>query len=116
MPNGRSPGDQTPTPRAPGPKPQPPRRAIPGWVWWLALAAVLAFNVYAYGISRNPSRVTLTYSQFLDQVSAGNVTSVDITGQQVTGSLKNAIAQPAASATEAPSGSTASPSPSASGQ
>jgi cell division protease FtsH len=87
---------------------------IPGWVWWLALAGVLGFNVYAYGISRNPSRVTLTYSQFLDQVSAGNVNAVDITGQQVTGTLRTAITQPPETATAAPSGSASSPSPSAS--
>jgi cell division protease FtsH len=58
------------------------------------VAAVLALNVYAYGIAHEPSRITLTYSQFLDQVTAGNVQSVDITGQQVTGSLKSAITQP----------------------
>ena len=84
------------------------RRLLPTWVWWLAVAGVLALNVYAYVFSHNPTRVTLTYSQFLEQVSAANVATVDITGQQVTGNLRSAIAQPgsgSASGTPAPAGS-----------
>jgi cell division protease FtsH len=77
----------------------PPRRLIPSWVWWLAVAVVLALNVYAYGVSHYQTRINLTYSQFLEQVSAGNVGSVDITGQQVQGALRKAIEQPSATAT-----------------
>jgi len=88
-------------------QPPQPRRLLPTWVWWLAVAGVLALNIYFYGIGHNSSKITLTYSQFMDQVSSDNVGSVDITGQQVTGTLRKAIAQPAetaASATPAPSG------------
>ena len=93
--DGRRPGAPPP---GGGPNAQPPKRglSIPLWVYVVGILAVLAFEFYSFGVSRGPSRATLTYNQFLSEVSSGNVTKIDITGQSVTGTLRHGIAQPTA--------------------
>jgi cell division protease FtsH len=77
---------------------QPPRGPrLPSWILWLATLAILIWIGWSF-FAPSPNRVTLTYSQFLDQVNAGNVQSVNISGQQsATGTLNKAIPQPPAS-------------------
>src|SRR5579883_773121 len=67
---------------------------IPGWVWWTIFAVLLAWNLLTFLAPRGPATITLSYSQFLDQVNAGNVQSVTISGQAVEGRLKKAIPVP----------------------
>ncbi|HLH71788.1 MAG TPA: ATP-dependent zinc metalloprotease FtsH [Chloroflexota bacterium] len=69
---------------------------IPGWVWWTIFAVLLAWNLLTFLAPRGPATITLSYSQFLDQVNAGNVQSVTISGQAVEGRLKKAIPVPGA--------------------
>ncbi|MGI8553805.1 MAG: ATP-dependent zinc metalloprotease FtsH, partial [Dehalococcoidia bacterium] len=61
-----------------------------------------------YGMSHSPDRVILSYSQLIDQVNKGNVTKVDLTGQQATGTLHSAIAKPPPDAAAAPEASATS--------
>jgi cell division protease FtsH len=74
---------------------------IPGWVWWVFLAVLIAWNALTFFVPRGPPTINLPYSTFLDQVKAGNVASVTISGYQVDGTLKNAI--PVPDATPVPS-------------
>jgi len=104
-------------PKGPAGSPPPAaRRRLPTWVSIAALLAVLGLNYYVYGMSHQPSRITLTYTQFLEQVSAGDVTRVDITGQQLTGSLSSAIEQPSPDASSATPAATPAPGQSSSKQ
>lgn len=71
----------------------PPRR-FPGVRFLLLVAlAFLLWNVF--GTSYEPATLNLPYSTFLEQVRAGNVTTVEMVGQRVTGKLAEPIAPPA---------------------
>ena len=108
--NGKSPQGRQPK----GPDSQPPqparKRLFPSWFWWIALLAVLSWYLYGFVTSQGASRVTLSYTQFLDQVSSANVTRVDITGQQVTGNLRTPITQPPSNGADSTPGPQVSPS------
>ena len=79
----------------PGPAHDPvPRPRFPGWIWWVVAAGLIAWNVFTLFAARAPTTINLSYSAFLDQVQAGNVTSVTIAGQSANGQLKKAILIP----------------------
>ncbi len=96
-PDSRAPrsGRQRPGSGGAGGPAEPPSKswALPLWLWLLTLLAVLAWIFYAYLVPNETPRATLSYSDFLAQVAAGNVTEVDITGQQATGSLQTPIVE-----------------------
>ncbi len=74
------------------------RRQIP-WIWWLILAGLVVWNLVALLASGGPSRLELSYSEFLDQVRADNVVSVEIAGSSITGVLRVPIPAPEAPGT-----------------
>jgi cell division protease FtsH len=71
------------------------RPLFPSWLIWLVMIGTLGWIIYSFG-APSTNRATLTYDQFIDQVGAGNVLTVSISGQHVTGTLRTAIAQPPA--------------------
>jgi cell division protease FtsH len=97
-----------------------PRMRVPGWVWWILLAGLLIWNIFALAnpFAAGPSSVT--YSDFLAQVQANNVSQVTLQDRNVTGTFKQAVkiqngavisgpgvtTTPATAAPTAPSGST----------
>ncbi len=89
---------------APGPPPRPaaPRR-FP-WLWPLLLLALIAWNVYTWAVPKAPPALTLTYSAFMEQVGAGNVASLNITGQAIDGAFKSPVIQPVDAAATPPAG------------
>ncbi|TAK28560.1 MAG: ATP-dependent metallopeptidase FtsH/Yme1/Tma family protein [Chloroflexota bacterium] len=64
------------------------------FIWLALLILALVFNVIFYVYPRGAQRVDIPYSTFRDQVSAGNVVDVTMTGQSVTGSLKESVTWP----------------------
>jgi cell division protease FtsH len=84
--------------------PQTPRRPSINWLWWVVLAGLLIWNVWALWPSSRPE-VSLPYSVFLTQVQAGNVTSVQISGSEITGQF----AQPVTWPTPTPAATPATP-------
>jgi cell division protease FtsH len=100
-----------PNPSTDGQKPKPPaarRPLFPGWVWWVLFALLVLWNVFTFFAPSGETTVSLTYTDFLAQVRAGNVQTAKISGQQATGGLKNAIPQPGPTPAASP---TASPTP-----
>jgi cell division protease FtsH len=108
-----------PTPRSPlVPTPQdpksphssspqlPPRPLLPSWAWWLLLAGTLIWNLYALFAPKTAPTVALPYTTFVQQVQAGNVASVTMTGQNIEGTLKQPIGAPT-DASQAPTGAPA---------
>ncbi|HYN88315.1 MAG TPA: ATP-dependent zinc metalloprotease FtsH, partial [Ardenticatenaceae bacterium] len=60
-------------------------------VYWLALLGILLlWNAWSY-FPRSVPRVDLPYTEFVRQAEAGNVATVEIVGQLVTGTFKEAV-------------------------
>jgi len=74
------------------PTPQAPR--ISRW-WWLILLAMLVWNLLSFWPKAQPE-ISIPYSTFLTQVRAGNVASVRITGDKITGTFVSRISWPEA--------------------
>jgi len=72
--------------------PKPPARMPGGRRFWLVLLALLVANYVIAGlVSHNPSRESVPYSYFREQVSAGNVSEVTSTGDTIQGEFKKAV-------------------------
>ena len=68
---------------------------------WLILAALFAWNIWAF-MPRHSPEVTLPYSVFVAQVAGGNVSEVRIVGDAISGNLVHAIQWPAPAANATP--------------
>jgi cell division protease FtsH len=85
-------------------EPKPPltqKPKIPRWVWWVTLLALIVWNVWLFRPKSQPE-ASIPYSIFLEQVRAGNVSSVSISGDAITGKLTTAIAWPQSTPTRVP--------------
>jgi cell division protease FtsH len=63
------------------------------WWWWVLILVLLAWNVWTFWPAPKPE-ASIPYTAFLSQVREGNVTSVDIRSEQITGQLAKAIPWP----------------------
>jgi len=66
---------------------------IPRWITLLALTAIIAWTVWLLRPTSQP-QVSIPYSTFIDQVRAGNVKSVQISGNSITGVFNTPIVWP----------------------
>src|SRR3984893_9583931 len=93
-----------PSPPAPGPrrsgpggKPQPPVSPFAQFRsvrFWITLGIVLALNLLISNFLSQPPQpktVTLAYSNFVQQVTDDNVTSITAVGNTITGQAKSAV-------------------------
>ena len=62
-------------------------------MWWLVLIGLMIWNIWTLWPASRPE-AKLPYSAFLEQSRAGNVTSVQIAGSQITGKFVKSIAWP----------------------
>jgi cell division protease FtsH len=85
---------------------------IPWWVWWLILLALVAWNILLFQPSGSPE-TNIPYSMFVDQVRAGNVSAVHISGDKITGDFIEPVLLPQPTSTpEATPQATEAPTPS----
>jgi len=97
-------------PQPPGTSKPPNQRTI--WIWWLVwMVLLLIWNVVVF--PRPALQATIPYSTLLAQVRAGNVTSVHLTGDDITGTFRRPFAPPSPTPTSAASSPTPSASPKA---
>jgi cell division protease FtsH len=84
------------------------------WGWWLVLIALMIWNIWSFWPRSQPN-IDIPYSSFLAQISAGNVTKVEISGSQITGSFNKAVLSsvlvPTATATAEPLATQTPPQP-----
>ncbi|MGH7912339.1 MAG: ATP-dependent metallopeptidase FtsH/Yme1/Tma family protein, partial [Candidatus Dormibacteraceae bacterium] len=83
---GRQPGQQ--------PNGQRPRPAFSIWWYLIVVVVLLGANFLVTSLISNgsqPKQVTISYTQFLSQVKADNVSEVTATGNAVTGTTKKAV-------------------------
>jgi cell division protease FtsH len=76
-------------------QPQQPRGQQPRMspFWWIVLIALMVWNLLTF-ISSGPSQANIPYTTFIAQVEAGNVTSVQIQGNQITGDFAQPLTWP----------------------
>src|SRR5437764_15439409 len=93
-PDGRGGRQQTPPPRGPSAR----------WMVVLVVLALLGLNLYISSQALRPaSRVAIPYyPTFINQVDAGNVSSISSTGNSVQGTFKTAVKYPSDSKTAQP--------------
>ncbi|MEJ2208368.1 MAG: ATP-dependent zinc metalloprotease FtsH [Anaerolineae bacterium] len=85
---------------------------MPSWIWLVGLVLLGLWYFWLFR-PQGQTQADLPYSTFLDQVRAGNVTQVQISGDEITGQLAKAIEWPEPTSSVAP---TAAPSAAASPQ
>ncbi len=91
------------------PKKKPQQSFLSRWGWWILLLALLAWNVWTFRPNAQPV-ANIPYTLLLSQVRAGNVQTVQIQGDQITGKFLRAIQWPQAQAGATP-GASSSPQP-----
>jgi cell division protease FtsH len=83
--------------------PQTPRRI--SWIsWLLLLVALAAWNIWLFQRPASTPAASIPYSAFLEQVRAGNVTDVRISGGDISGTFAQAIPWPQATPSSEPTG------------
>ena len=74
--------------------PAPEKRAKRAWylspAMWIAAIAICALAVFGV-VEMNQGPATVSYSEFLDQLDAGNVASVTLAATQIDGKFKQAV-------------------------
>jgi cell division protease FtsH len=102
-----------PSERAGGDPPAQPRLHMPAWLWWLIAALMLAWNSYSLLHDQvGDTSVTLPYSDFIDLVRAGSVSSVTLNNQIIQGTFNQPVAWPPAAVSPTPApNATSGPSP-----
>ncbi len=85
-------------------RPKPPQAPSPGPyrvspLSWIVFFLLMAWNLWSL-FPRQTSEVTLPYSAFVAQVTAGNVPQVRIVGEQIGGTFVHAITWPEPAKTE----------------
>lgn len=78
------------TPPPPTTKP-PTKGGLPRWATWIAGALLLNW-ILASVFTRPTPTTTITYSSFVEQLSAGNVSTISAKGDSINGKLRKAIA------------------------
>src|SRR5271155_2282153 len=79
--------------------PQPKR--LPAW-WFALIVLLVAWNAIAFFAYPGASAISIPYTTLLAQVRGGNVATIQVTGDQISGSfVKPYVAQPQPSATPA---------------
>jgi cell division protease FtsH len=71
----------------------PEKPQIPRWVWWVTLLVLMAWNIWLFRPQSQP-KANIPYSTFLRQVRAANVSSVHISGDEITGKFVKAVPWP----------------------
>ncbi len=66
---------------------------IPRWIWWVTLLVLIAWNLWMIRPQTQPE-AAISYSFFLEQVRANNVTAVSISGDQITGTFASEVLWP----------------------
>ncbi len=73
---------------------QPPKDPwASAWIWWTLLLMLLIWNTFVFWpkLGNEPLTVEIPYSVFVQQVEKGNVERVEIQGDRIEGTLKEAI-------------------------
>jgi cell division protease FtsH len=86
-------------PKGSGSPKRPERRIF--WAWWLIwMVGLLVWNIIAF--PRPSASVTVPYSTFVAQIRAGDIATVHVTGDNISGTFAHPYTPPAPRATGSP--------------
>lgn len=71
-------------------KPTIPPRPRLSLFWWLALLALIAWNIFTLK-SQAQQEIAIPYTTLIDQITNGNVKDVEIDGAQISGNFKMGV-------------------------
>jgi cell division protease FtsH len=80
------------------------------WFWWIVLIGLTIWNITTY-LKAAPAQVEIPYSTFIDQVQKGNISSVTITGNVITGNFVKSVTWPQVTPGPTPTGVAAAATP-----
>lgn len=100
---------QSPKQKQPDGQPQKPKSPI-NWFWWIVLIGLMSWNIITY-FKAAPAQVEIPYSTFIDQVQTGNISSVTITGNVITGNFVKSVTWPQVTPGPTPTDGTAAVTP-----
>ncbi len=66
-------------------KPAPKKQSI-HWIWWILAGVLLIWNILTF-LPKSQPEITIPYSQFVSQVNAGNIASIQVSGSEITGNF-----------------------------
>lgn len=95
-------------------QPQQPgqKKQTINWYWWIVAIILLIWNILSF-LPKSRPEINIPYTQFLSQVNAGNIASIQISGSEITGKFVNPFPGPlptiAPSQTVSPNMTPASP-------
>ncbi len=87
--------------RSQNPDPDQKKKTKISPIWWIVAAVLLVWNIISF-FPRSSPAAQIPYTTFINQVNAGNVQDVQISGNQITGNFASAILWPVI--TPAPTG------------
>jgi cell division protease FtsH len=75
--------------------PQPPaqKKQTTHWIWWILAVILLIWNVWLF-LPKSSPEINIPYSQFISQVNAGNIASIQVSGSEITGKFVNPFPGP----------------------
>ena len=76
--------------KPPSPNDTPPQRPRISLTWWLIMLALLAWNFWTL-VPKGKQEIAIPYTAFVDQIQAGNVTEVQISGAEISGTFKSGV-------------------------
>ena len=77
-----------------------PKKPNYTWIWWVVLGGLFIWNLIAF-LPKNQPAATIPYTTFINQVTAGNVSKVTISGAKIDGTfIKPVLWPPAGSLTQ----------------
>ena len=85
---------QSPNQKQPDGQPQAPQPYVSRF-WWILLIGLTIWNVITY-FKAAPPQADIPYSTFIDQVKAGNISTVTITGNEIAGNFITSFPWPQA--------------------
>jgi cell division protease FtsH len=95
-------------------QPQQPvqKKQTTHWIWWIVAIILLIWNILSF-LPKSRPEINIPYSQFISQVNAGNIASIQVSGSEITGKFVNSFPGPvptlAPSQTVIPNASPVSP-------
>jgi cell division protease FtsH len=75
------------------PKQSVQKKQTTHWIWWIVAIILLIWNILSF-LPKGRPEINIPYSQFISQVNAGNIASIQVSGSEITGKFVNSFPGP----------------------